>query len=256
MLSTGRLTETMVKALFFIILLPVLPAFADIYSVGYLTNLAGTPTGGEQSVTIYNVTGPVDCAAYGPPYSACTNLNFTDWTLTVNYASDYYNQAGGPVEPAPFVFTDGGSGTYGGFGDISAGNSLSFAFDLCAGAATCSNPYDPDTQITSVEFSGQISPASFCLYDATFGGCNPITPTTFFANPNFNLVWNAASSTGGPYVNDAYTVGDYSSVYAQSPDITVTNQSNVVTPEPNGYLLTSALLLFAPFARRLRARAR
>jgi hypothetical protein len=219
------------------------PAFADI-SVGYLSLLADNPTGGEQNLTISNVTGSADCDAV--EYLSCTNLNFTNWTLTVNYTSDYYNFSG-PNVPSPLVFTDGGSGSYGGFGDITAGNSLSFPIDLCAGAGSCANPNNPDTQITSVEFSGQISPSAFCLYDIAASGCNLTNPTTFFANPNFDLIWTGAPGVG-PYVDED---SEFLYAGAQSPDITVATQSNtVVTPEPGGFVLVTALLPFALFLRR------
>jgi hypothetical protein len=224
-----------IQSLVFITLLLAAPVFADSIGIGNISILADNPTGGVQELTINNLTG-FSC---GLGYAACTNLDFTDWTLTVNYTSSYYNGSG-PIEPTPFVFTDSGSGLYGGFGDItpSSTNNI-FDFDLCGGAGSC--PDGPVTTITSVEFSGQISPASFCLYDPTASGCGN---TTFFANPNFDLVWNG-SSPQSPYV-------DETSVYAQSPDITVTNQDIVVstTPEPGTFFLLTALLPLAEFARR------
>jgi hypothetical protein len=205
------------------------PAFADI-SVGYLSILADSPTSGLQELTISNVTGQGNCDPV--EYTACTNLDFTDWTLTVNYTSSYYNSgAPAPTEPSPFVITEAGSA----LGDITPGSqNNTFDFDLCGGAGSCAS--GPGTTITSVEFSGQISPAAICLYDSGAGGCNNAAPNTFFANPNFDLVWNAASPGGSPYV-------DENSIYAQSSDITVTNQggSNAL-PEPNQYFAIATIL--------------
>ncbi len=223
-----------VKSFVFITLLFSLPIFADSISVGYLQNLADSPNNGEQTITISNDTGA--CVG-NSPYDSCTNLTFTDWTLTVNYTSDYYN-ASGPAEPAPFVYTDFGAGPYGGWGDILAQSSLSFSFDLCAGLGSCLNPDSPDTQITSVEFAGQITPSSFCL--SPDNSCD-----TFTADPNFDLVWDGSSPVG-PYVDE----GNFQ--FAQSPDITV-NAAEVVsssTPEPNTFLLLTALLPIAWFVRR------
>ena len=227
------------------------PVFGDSISIGYISILADSPNSGEQQLTISNLTGNANCQSFGPPYSACSNLNFTDWTLTVDYTSDYYNGSG-PSEPAPFVFTDSGAGPFGGFGDItpSSTNNL-FDFDLCAGLSACGNPDNPDTQITSVEFSGQISPSSFCLYDPSSSGCNEADPTTFFANPNFDMVWNAGSSGGSPFVDEDLTP------YAQSPDITVSDQTPPSTvPEPGTFSLLTATLPFAWFARRSRSKRR
>jgi hypothetical protein len=230
------------KQLVFIALLFSAPVFADTISIGYLSILSDSPTGGEQELTITNMTGPGNCQAV--EYTACTNLNFTDWTLTINYTSDYYNGSG-PAEPAPFVFTDSGSGPFGGIGDITpSSTNNTFDFDLCAGLGSCANPDDPDTQITSVEFSGQISPSSFCLYDPASNGCNETTPDMFFANPNFDLVWNG-SSPESPYVDEDLFP------YAQSPDITVTDQSiPTEIPEPGTFFLLTALLPFARLAQR------
>jgi len=221
----------------FIILFWALPAFADAISLGYLSILADSPTGGEQELTINNLTGPGNCYL---SYPACTNLDFTNWTLTVNYTSGYYNGTG-PAEPTPFVFT---SATYGDITPSSLNNV--FDFDLCGGAGSCADRGSPITTITSVEFAGQISPSSFCLFDPSVPGCNLITPVTFFADPNFDLVWNG-SSPQTPYV-------DENSSYAQSPDITVTDQTLNSTPEPGSFFLVTALLPFAWFARRKAAR--
>jgi hypothetical protein len=225
-----------IKYFVFIVLLGALPAFADSISLGYLSILADSPTGGEQELTINNLTGPDNCYS---SYPACTNLDFTNWTLTVDYTSSYYNGTG-PSEPTPFVFT---SATYGDITPSSANNV--FDFDLCGGAGSCAD--GPITTITSVEFSGQISPSSFCLFDPSVPGCNPITPVTFFADPNFDMVWNANSPLGSPYV-------DENSSYAQSPDITVTDQNLNSTPEPGSLFLVTALLPFAWFARKKAAR--
>jgi hypothetical protein len=224
-----------IRYFFFVILLSSLPAFADSISVGFLSILSDSPTPGDQELTVSNLTGPGNCSSFGPPYSACSNLDFTNWTLTVNYTSTYYNGSG-PAEPTPFVYTSATNG-----GDItpSSANNV-FDFDLCGGATSCASPI---TTITSVEFSGQISPASFCLYDPSVLGCNESNPVTFFANPNFDMVWNGNSPTGSPYV-------DESSVFsAQSPDIVVTDQTVNLTPEPGSFFLLTALLPFAWFAR-------
>ncbi len=80
--------------------------FADTISIGSLAILADSPTLGDQELTISNLTGS-NCSA---DYAACTNVNFTNWTLTVNYTSSYYNNGGGPAEPAPFVFMSSDAG--------------------------------------------------------------------------------------------------------------------------------------------------
>jgi hypothetical protein len=239
-----------VRLLVFTVLLFSVPVFADSISIGYISILADSPNNGEQQLTISNLTGDTNCVNYGPPYSACTSLDFTNWTLTVTYTSDYYNGTG-PAEPDPFVFTDSGSGPYGGFGDItpSSANNV-FDFDLCAGLSSCTNPDDPDTQITSVEFSGQISPSSFCLYDATVPGCNTEDPDTFFADPNFDMVWTNSSPGGSPYVDEDLFP------YAQSPDITVSDEipPSTSAPEPSTFSLLTAILPFAWFVRRSKSK--
>jgi hypothetical protein len=232
------------------------PAFADL-SVGYLTITSDSPTGGEQQLAIINMTGPANCQL--TEYTACTPLNFTNWTLTIDYTSSYYNGTG-PTEPSPLVFTDSGSGLFGGYDIVPSGSMPSstnnlFPIDLCGGAGACSDPNIPITTITSVEFSGQISSSSICLYDPAVSGCNVANPTTFAANRNFDLKWNSSSTssaaspsaTGSPYVDEGSTP------IAQSPDITVT-QASAATPEPSFYLLLTflltALLFFARFGRR------
>ena len=207
----------------------VVPAFADTVSVGYLSLLSDSPVSGLQELTVNNLTGNVNCQAYGAPYEACSNLDFTGWTLTVDYLSDYYNPS-----PGSFIYSDG----VGGYGDIAPGSASVFDFDLCADQLTCADAGSPATQITSVEFSGQISSPSFCLYDATVPGCNASSPETFFANPNFDLVWNSNSATGGPYVDEA------NSPYAQSPDIMVADQGSGSMPEPSTFFLLTSLLPF------------
>ncbi|HEY3826889.1 MAG TPA: hypothetical protein VGL82_20160 [Bryobacteraceae bacterium] len=226
------------KSVVLTILMFSLPAFADI-SVGYLSILSDSPTPGEQELTINNLTGPGNCYS---SYPACTNLDFTNWTLTVNYTGSYYNGSG-PVEPSPFVYT---SATY---GDITPGSTNNvFDFDLCGGVYPCANLDSPITTITSIEFSGQISPSSFCLFDPSANGC-AANPTTFFADPNFDLVWNG----GSPQLP---LVDEDLNPYAQSPDITVTDQSTstgTVTPEPDEFfplVAFAALLPFAWFVRR------
>ena len=222
------------KYLVLIVLAVSVPVFADSISIGYLSILSDSPTGGEQEISVFNETGS-NCYT---SYTACTNLSFTNWTLTVNYTSSYYNGSG-PKEPAPLVYTDTGSSPFGGFGDITPSSTNNvFDLDLCGGAGSCATPV---TTVTSVVFSGTLSQSSFCLYDATVPGCNPTSPTTFFANPNFTMTWDGSSSGGSPYVDESSTQ------YAQSPDITV---SNVVsppppppsTPEPASFLLAAGLL--------------
>jgi hypothetical protein len=213
------------------------PAFADpivatSVSVGNLSVLAdpnGTP--GDQQLQINNLTGPGNCYA---DYAACTNLDFTDWTLTVTFTSSYYNTGTNPSLPDPFVVT---SATNGDITPSSLNNV--FNFDLCGGI-NIGNNCTPATTITSVEFSGQISPGSFCLYDTTVSGCNTTNPDIFFANPNFDLVWNG-SSPDTPYVDED------DNLYAASPDITVSGQLSA--PEPASLWLITGLLPFAWFAR-------
>ncbi|HEY3826890.1 MAG TPA: hypothetical protein VGL82_20165 [Bryobacteraceae bacterium] len=225
--------STSLKTSIFLILLASLPAFADSISVGYLSILSDSPTPGEQELTINNLTGPGNCYS---SYPACTNLDFTNWTLTVDYTSSYYNGTG-PAEPTAFVYT---SGT---FGDITPGSTNNvFDFDLCGGAASCANPDSPVTTITSIEFSGQISPSSFCLFDPAANGCNESSPVTFFANSNFDLVWNG-SSPQLPLVDEDLNP------YAQSPDITVTDQVLNSAPEPGSFFLLTGVLPLAWFAR-------
>jgi hypothetical protein len=222
------------RCLAILALVPLVPVFADSINIGYIANLSDSPTGGEQELAIYNLTGPANCQA--GEYNACSNLNLTNWTLTVDYTSSYYTGTS-------VAYTDSGSGPYGGFGDITPSSTNNvFDLDLCGGAASCTDIDNPTTTITSVEFSGQISPSSICLYDASAGGCNGSNPTTFFGNPAFDLVWNG-SSPQTPYVNEDNVA------YAQSPDFAVTDQSSGV-PEPSTFLLFVVLLPLARFARR------
>lgn len=216
------------------------PLYGDTVSVGYLQILADNPSPGMQQVTIFNNTGTSSsfftntgsgCTA---SYAACTNLSFTSWTLTVEYASSYYNGGGGPNLPQPYVAT---SATFGDITNSSTNNV--FNFDLCG-----SDPgYDnctPATTITSIEFSGEISSSTFCLYDDASGGCPTDHPITFIADPHFDMSWND-SSPQSPYV-------DENNPYTTSPDIMV----NAITPEPNSFVMVTALL--PPFVLLLRRR--
>ena len=96
-------------------------AFGDSISVGYISNLSDSPTQGEQTLTISDLTGQGNCQA--TEYTACTALDFTNWTLTVDYTSDY-----GAYAPSPgsFVYTAATDG-----GDITptSANNV-FTFDL------------------------------------------------------------------------------------------------------------------------------
>ncbi len=220
------------KSIVFIALAFTAPVFADSISVGFLNILADSPTVGSQEVTIFNETGS-NCWS---SYTACANLNFTNWTLTVTYTSSYYNGTG-PAEPSPLVYTDAA-----GFGDITPGANPVFDFDLCGGLSSCVSPV---TTITQVEFKGQISPASFCLWNGTDGVCGP---TTFFADSHFDMIWNG-SSPQSPYV-DQSTV-----ILSQSPDIIVNSASTVTppvtgTPEPGSLFLAASLIPVAWFGRR------
>jgi hypothetical protein len=228
-----------VKSVFLAGLMFALPAFGTTIAVGNLSILSDSPTPGEQQLTINNLTGASTCDPI--EYTSCTSLDFTNWTLTVNYTSDYYNGGGGSAQPNPFVFTDSGSGTYGGFGDIApSSTNNTFQFDLCAGVYPCTNVDSPDSTITSAEFSGQISPASdICLYNLS--SCTTFNTT----NPNFDLIWNS-SSPQSPYVDED------TAPYALSPDITVTDQvTTTAVPEPGSLFLLTPLL---PFARRSQKR--
>ena len=225
-----------VKFAVFIVLLFSCRGFGDTISVGNISILADSPIPGEQEVTINNLTGP-NCSI---SYAACSSLNFIDWDLTVTYTSSYYsggsNTGSGPAEANPVTFT---SATY---GDITPGSSTVFDFDLCGGVDVGSG-CTPATTITSIEFSGQISPSSFCLYDATANGCPISNSTTFFASPGFDLVWNSSSPLI-PYVDETTTT------YTYSPDITVVDGA----PEPGSFLLfLTALFPLVWVVRRSRS---
>ncbi len=62
------------------------------------------------------------------------------------------NTGSGPSEPTPAIFTSAIYGT------ITPGSSTVFDFDLCGGV-NVNNNCTPATTITSIEFSGQISPS-------------------------------------------------------------------------------------------------
>jgi hypothetical protein len=232
-----------VKFVIFIILLFSYRGFGTTISVGNISILADSPTAGDQEVTISNYTGPGNCSI---SYAACSSLDFIDWTLTVNYTSSYYsgapNTGGGPTEPNPFVTT---SATHGVISPSPA--NMVFDFDLCGGVniGNCT----PTTTITSIEFAGQIAPSSFCLFDQTANGCplDPQNRTTFFANPNFDLIWNGSSPTS-PFVNETTTP------FTTSPDITVTDQTPIA-PEPGSFLLMASMLPLAWMVRRRRFKA-
>src|SRR5215469_7010086 len=125
----------------FIYLLLSVPAFGASISVGNLSILADSPTAGDQELTINNLTGPANCFS---DYPACTNLAFTNWTLTVHFTSTFYNTGSNPSAPDPFIATSATNG-----GDITPGSTNNvFDFDLCGGV-DINNGCTPATTITS-----------------------------------------------------------------------------------------------------------
>ena len=176
---------------------------ADIISVGSISLSSDFPLLGEQEISIFNLTGSAGCDAF---YPVCSNLAFQDWTLTVNYQSTLYNQGGGsPSLPSPYVVQWQSS-----LDDILPWAPAVFDFDLC-GSADVTSCASPTTTISSIVFSGSISPASFPLS----GGAN------FFADPAFSVTLVPSNSYPGDYF--------------EAQDITLRDQSvNVLpTPEPS-----------------------
>lgn len=187
-------------------------AYGDIPVVNVSIS-ADTPNSGIQEILITNETGPLNgCNSY---YLVCDNLAITNWTLTVDYTSTYYNGTG-PSLPTPDVVQWQGPGD-----NILPTGNLGFDFDLC-GTTSVPNCSAPTTTITEIDFTGSLDQSIFTIYDPTANGGAGGPGPTFFANPDFSLTF--APSAGFP--------GDY----FESQDGFVGSQSNVL-PEPNYSLL-------------------
>jgi len=195
---------------------------ADIIPIGSISLSSDFPLIGEQEISIFNLTGSAGCYAL---YPVCSNLAFQNWTLTVNYQSSLYNQgSGSPSLPSPYVVQWQSS-----LDDILPGAPAVFDFDLC-GSADVTSCATPTTRISSIVFSGSISPTSFPLS----GGAS------FFAEPAFSVTLVPSDSYPGDYY--------------EAQDITVSDQSidSIVTPEPTFYwALAGALSILIGCKRRI-----
>ena len=226
--TAGRFVPLTLFAAVALLLSAPVRADADV-SVGSISLNADFPLPGEQSIAITNLTGL--CIA---SYPACSNLALTDWTLTVDYTSTFYNQPGNPALASPYVVQWQNSAN-----DIEAGSSLLVPLDLCNGAAVgaCGTP---TTAVSSVSFQGEISPASFVLYDPTANG-GAGGPGALF------------SSNGGFSVTFTPTAG-FPAHYYEALDITVGPQTSVV-PEPDCKWLLGIVAAFYLGKRCRRAHA-
>ena len=195
---------------------------ADIIPIGSISLSSDFPLIGEQEISIFNLTGSAGCYAL---YPVCSNLAFQNWTLTVNYQSSLYNQgSGSPSLPSPYVVQWQSS-----LDDILPGAPAVFDFDLC-GSADVTSCAAPTTTISSIVFSGSISPTNFPLS----GGAN------FFADPAFSVTLVPSNS--------------YPSDYFEAQDITVRDQSINIspTPEPSFYgVLAAAISVVLVCKRRI-----
>jgi hypothetical protein len=202
--------------------------FGDIPVVNVSIS-ADTPNSGIQEVLLTNETGPFNgCNSY---YLVCDNLAIQNWTLTVDYTSTYYNSSTGPSLPVPYVVQGQGPGN-----NILPSGNLGFDFDLC-GTTSVPNCSSPTTTITEIDFSGSLDQSIFTIYDPTANGGAGGPGPTFFANPDFSLIF--LPSAGFP--------GDY----FESMDGFVGSQNNVL-PEPQYSLLVFGGLVALLWLRRSR----
>jgi hypothetical protein len=225
--NTGLFIPLHVFAGALLLLLPT-TALASTVSVGSVSFNADFPLTGEQSIVITNLTGLVDgCNAV---YSACSNLALTGWTLTVDYTSTFYNQSGNPSLAVPYVVQWNSSAD-----DIQAGASLTVPLDLCNGDAVgiCATP---TTTVTSLFFSGAITPAGFPLYDPNANGGSGGPGATFVS--------------GGSFLVTVSPTSDFPNDYYEAVDIIVSEQSSAI-PEPAcAWLVAVAATFFACQRRR------
>lgn len=212
-----------------LLLLTASPVRADlIVAVGSISLNADFPLTGEQAIVVTNLTGLVD--GCNPSYPACSNLALTDWMLTVDYTTTFYNQSGDPSLASPYVVQWQSDAD-----DIEPGDSLTVALDLCNGidVGDCGSP---TTTVTSISFSGAINPASFPLYDPTANGGNGGPGATFLSGGTFTAT---LSPTAG-----------FPSDYYEAQDITVGSQTSTV-PEPPSLCLLGMVGAFY-FSKRRR----
>ena len=196
-------------------------ASADIAPVGIISLNTDFPLTGEQEIDITNMTGPVDgCNSL---YPSCTGLSLTDWTLTVNYTSTFYNQPGNPALATPYVLQWQSSAD-----DIAPGAPLTVDLDLCGSLDVFSCP-TPTTTVTSIVFTGEINPVNFPLFDPTADGGLGGPGATFFSDGTFSAVLTPSLA--------------FPSDFFESQDITVSSLGVSPTPEPTSVWLLGALLL-------------
>ncbi len=199
---------------------------------------------GYQTISFFNNTGAsAGCGIGGSEYLACTSVDITSWTLTV----DFTNENLGDPDPSypnnlssPLVFTGGSGDTitpFDGTTPFTGGVSGTWQIPL-----SFENSDEPDCgptcdyQITEIDFSGNIDPSDLPirLYSGqTYDGSDPSTYTTFNAASSFSFTWLVPASD--------YTALSDPAFFSDAADVLIGDES--ATPEPSTYLLVVAALL-------------
>ena len=216
---TARAGMSLLPYVFSGLLLASVSASANMIPVGSVSLNADFPLVGEQAIVVTNLTGLVDgCNSF---YPACSDLAVTAWKLTVDYTSTFYNQSANPSLASPYVLQ-----WQSGVDDIEPGASLTVAMDLCNGVDV-SDCATSTTTLTSISFSGEISPASFAIYDPTANGGSGGPGAAFFSAGTFSTTFTPTSG----FPNDFF----------EAKDITV---GATAAPEPSSIWLLGLLSAF------------
>lgn len=227
-----RLTRSLLALL---VVLAGISLSATTIDIGELQLFSNTPSSGNQQLQLFNMTGS-NCDA---TYAVCSNLNITNWSLTVEY-----NYLGGATQSK--TFTAGAADAIGpydlGVGPYTGQASNPWTFDESCTPGTCP-PFD--TVITLVTFTGSIGTNDPTVLNNLFGAPG----STFFASPTFTVQYTPQTSQ--------LDLGNNYAFY--DPVELLVNSSSGggagTVPEPSGLcLLLGGVGAMASFFRRIRTR--